>query len=66
MIVREKSLAEFAKRDDAWLLAVDKDWPGAPQTTTAKWFHVCEHEAHQHGQIALLRKRLPGAEADAS
>jgi len=24
---REKSLAEFRKRDDAWLLSVDKTWP---------------------------------------
>jgi hypothetical protein len=27
--VRENTLKEFAKRDDAWLMAVDKDWPGA-------------------------------------
>ena len=27
--------------------------------------HVCEHEAHHTGQIALLRKRLPGAKPDA-
>jgi uncharacterized damage-inducible protein DinB len=58
---REKSLAEFRKRDDAWLLAVDKDWPWGPTNTFCKWFHVCEHEAHHTGQIALLRKRLPGA-----
>jgi hypothetical protein len=61
--VREKTLAEFRKRDDAWLLAVDKDasWPWGPTNTYCKWFHVCEHEAHHTGQIALLRKRLPGA-----
>lgn len=64
--VREKTLAEFAKRDDAWLLAVDKDWPWGPTNTYCKWFHVCEHEAHHTGQIALLRKRLPGAKPDAS
>jgi uncharacterized damage-inducible protein DinB len=59
--VREKTLAQFAKRDDAWLLAVDKDWPWGPTNNLCKWFHVCEHEAHHTGQIALLRKRLPGA-----
>jgi uncharacterized damage-inducible protein DinB len=58
---RAKSLAEFSKRDDAWLMAVDKDWPWGPTNNLCKWFHVCEHEAHHTGQIALLRKRLPGA-----
>ena len=59
--VREKTLAEFRKKDDAWLLAVDKDWPWGPTNSLCKWFHVCEHEAHHTGQIAMLRKRLPGA-----
>jgi hypothetical protein len=56
---RAKSLAEFSKRDDTWLMAVDKDWPWGPTNNYCKWFHVCEHEAHHTGQIALLRKRLP-------
>jgi hypothetical protein len=64
--VREKSLAEFHKRDDAWLMAVDKDWPWGPTNNYCKWFHVCEHEAHHSGQIALLRKRVPGAKPDAA
>jgi uncharacterized damage-inducible protein DinB len=64
--VREKTLAEFAKRDDAWLLSVDKSWPWGPTNNLCKWFHVCEHEAHHTGQIAMLRKRLPGAKPDAS
>jgi Protein of unknown function (DUF664) len=64
--VRVKTLAEFAKRDDAWLLAADKTWPWGPTNNLCKWFHVCEHEAHHTGQIALLRKRLPGAKPDAS
>jgi hypothetical protein len=59
--VRAKSLAEFAKRDDTWLMSVDKDWPWGPTNIYCKWFHVCEHEAHHTGQIAFLRKRLPGA-----
>jgi uncharacterized damage-inducible protein DinB len=59
--IREKTLAEFRKKDDAWLMAVDKDWPWGPTNNLCKWFHVCEHEAHHTGQIALQRKRLPGA-----
>jgi len=62
---RAKTLAEFAKRDDAWLMAVDKDWPWGPTNNYCKWFHVCEHEAHHTGQIAFLRKRLPGAKPNA-
>jgi uncharacterized damage-inducible protein DinB len=62
--VREKTLAEFRKRDDAWLLAVDKDWFWGPTNNLCKWFHVCEHEAHHTGQVALLRKRIPGAKAE--
>ena len=61
---RSKTLAEFRKRDDAWFMAVDKDWPWGPTNNYCKWFHVCEHEAHHTGQIAFLRKRLPGAKAD--
>ena len=61
---RAKSLAEFGKRDDTWLMAVDKDWPWGPTNNYCKWFHVCEHEAHHTGQIAFLRKRLPGAKPD--
>jgi len=64
--VRVKSLEEFRKRDDTWLMAVDKDWPWGPTNNYCKWFHVCEHEAHHTGQIALLRKRLPGAKPDAT
>lgn len=62
---RAKTLAEFGKRDDAWLMAVDKDWPWGPTNNYCKWFHVCEHEAHHAGQIAFLRKRLPGAKPTA-
>jgi uncharacterized damage-inducible protein DinB len=61
---RAKSLAEFRKRDDAWLMTVDKDWFWGPTNNYCKWFHVCEHEAHHVGQIAFLRKRLPGAKSD--
>jgi hypothetical protein len=42
---REKSLNEFRKRDDKWLMAVDKDWGWGPTNNYCKWFHVCEHES---------------------
>ena len=58
---REHSLAEFRKRDDAWLLSVDKGWPWGPTNNYCKWFHVCEHESNHNGQIKFLAKRLPGA-----
>jgi uncharacterized damage-inducible protein DinB len=54
---REKTLAEFRKRDDRWLLAVDQSWPWGPTNNLCKWFHVCEHESHHSGQIAMLRSR---------
>ncbi len=63
---REKTLAEFKKKDDAWFLAADKTWPWGPTNNLCKWFHVCEHEAHHTGQIALLSKRLPGAKPDSA
>jgi len=58
---REKTLAEFRKRDDKWLMAVDKDWPWGPTNNYCKWFHVTEHEANHNGQIKLLKSRVPGA-----
>jgi hypothetical protein len=64
--VREKTLAEFAKRDDAWLLTPLKEpgWGGGPINNYCLWFHVCEHISHHAGQIDLLMKRLPGAKPD--
>ena len=58
---RDHTLAEFRKRDDNWLLAVDKDWGWGPTNNYCKWFHVCEHESNHNGQIKLLKSRLPGA-----
>lgn len=58
--VRERSLAEFKKRDDAWLMTVDQKWGWGPTNNYCKWFHVCEHESHHAGQIDLLLRRLPG------
>ncbi len=55
---RSKSLAEFKKRDDAWLLSGETpkwDW-----NNYCKWFHVVEHFANHRGQITWYSKRLPG------
>lgn len=58
--VREKSLAEFRKRDDKWLatLVTQEDFSA---NNYAKWFHVAEHESNHDGQIKFLKRRLPGA-----
>jgi uncharacterized damage-inducible protein DinB len=58
---REHTLEEFRKRDDAWLLAADKEWGWGPTNNYCKWFHVCEHESNHNGQIKFLKSRLPGA-----
>ena len=61
--VREKTLAGFKKRDDKWFAEVDPAFfGGKPTNNFCKWFHVCEHEANHRGQIAVIRKRLPGKE----
>jgi len=60
--VREKTLEELKKKDDKWLLAVDREWSKErPLNTYWKWFHVCEHESNHRGQISWLKSRLPGA-----
>jgi uncharacterized damage-inducible protein DinB len=58
---REHTFSEFRKRDDAWLMTVDKEWGW---NNYCKWFHVCEHESNHNGQIKFLRKRIPGAKLD--
>lgn len=60
---RAATLAEFRKRDDDWLLAVDKSWGWGPTNNYCKWFHVTEHEANHNGQIKFLKSRLPGAKS---
>ena len=59
--VREQTFAEFRKRDDTWLMTLDKEWGW---NTCCKWFHVCEHESNHNGQIKFLKKRIPGAKQD--
>jgi uncharacterized damage-inducible protein DinB len=61
---REQTFSEFRKRDDAWLMSVDKDWGWGPTNNFCKWFHVCEHESNHNGQIKFLKKRIPGAKSD--
>ena len=56
--VREHTLAELRKRDDAWLMQVDSS-TGEPTNNYCKWFHVCEHESHHNGQVTWLKGRLP-------
>ncbi|MDQ6861905.1 MAG: DUF664 domain-containing protein [Verrucomicrobiota bacterium] len=58
---REHTLSEFRKRDDAWLMLVDKDWPWGPTNNYCKWFHVCEHESNHNGQVKWIKGRLPGS-----
>jgi hypothetical protein len=59
---REKTLAEFKKRDDKWLMEVDPSFFGRqPTNNYCKWFHVCEHESNHNGQIKWIKSRLPGA-----
>jgi uncharacterized damage-inducible protein DinB len=57
--VREHTLAQLQKRDDAWLMRVDSDSAGEPMNNYCKWFHVCEHESHHNGQVTWLKGRLP-------
>jgi uncharacterized damage-inducible protein DinB len=57
---RERTLAEYKKRDDQWLMTVDQGWAWGPTNNYCKWFHVCEHESHHQGQIALIKSRIPG------
>ncbi len=61
---RQKTFAEFRKRDDAWLMSVDKSWGWGPTDNLCKWFHVCEHESHHTGQISLIKGRIPGVKPD--
>lgn len=59
--VRQHTLDELRKRDDQWLLSVDKNWFWGPTNNYCKWFHVCEHESNHNGQIKWIKSRVPGA-----
>lgn len=59
--VRARTLAELARRDDAWLEA---PLAAAPEKNAHwAWFHVAEDEISHRGQIRWLRARLPGRSA---
>ena len=61
---REKTIAEFKKRDDNWLMATDPAFfDNQPTNNYCKWFHVCEHESNHNGQIKWIKSRLPGAKS---
>ena len=58
--VREQTLAELRKRDDAWLMKVIPNSGKEPMNNFCAWFHVCEHESNHNGQVKWLKARLPG------
>jgi uncharacterized damage-inducible protein DinB len=55
--VRERTFAELAGRDDAWLEDTSPFWNGRPANNHFKWFHVFEDELNHRGQIRWLRAR---------
>ncbi|UGU16855.1 DinB family protein [Sinomicrobium kalidii] len=57
--VRQKTLEELKKRNDAWL---KKKKPGSLLNNHYAWFHVMEHQSSHLGQILFLKKRLPEEE----
>jgi Protein of unknown function (DUF664) len=61
--VREGTLSAFKKKDDAWLMSIDKNFPWGPTNNYCKWFHVCEHESNHNGQIKWIKSRIPGMKA---
>lgn len=63
---REHTLAELRKRDDVWLMQIDRGWTWGPTNNYCKWFHVCEHESNHNGQIKWIKGRLPGGSTNES
>jgi uncharacterized damage-inducible protein DinB len=58
--VRQHTLAELRKRDDAWLMQLVPNSGSSPMNNYCAWFHVCEHESNHNGQVKWLKARLPG------
>ena len=54
--VRQKTINELRKRDDAWLAKVQ---PAYEVNNHFCWFHVMEHQSSHLGQILMLQKRFP-------
>jgi uncharacterized damage-inducible protein DinB len=57
--VRDRTLRELARRDDAWLEVTRPFWGGHLANMHFVWFHVFEDEISHRGQIRWLRRRLP-------
>jgi uncharacterized damage-inducible protein DinB len=55
--VRARTLAELARRDDAWLEQETAFGNGQRVNNHFKWFHVFGHELNHRGQIRWLRAR---------
>lgn len=55
--VRNRTLNEFQKRDDAWLYE-ERLWENYPSNNYFIWFHVMEDELNHRGQIRILRKMI--------
>jgi uncharacterized damage-inducible protein DinB len=60
--VRERTLEELRRRDDAWLEETAPFWEGQPANNHFKWFHVFEDELNHRGQIRWLRSRATSAD----
>jgi uncharacterized damage-inducible protein DinB len=57
--VRARTLAELARRDDAWLEESSPFSGGHSANNYFRWFHVLEDEINHRGQMRWLRRRLP-------
>ena len=57
--VRDETKAEFARRNDEWLMESEPFFQDMPTNNYCKWFHVCEHESNHRGQMKFIIKRLP-------
>ena len=58
--VRQHTLVELGKRNDAWLMQVIPNSGPEPMNNYCAWFHVCEHESNHNGQVKWLKARLAG------
>lgn len=55
--VRAATLAELARRDDAWIEEETTFGSGQRINNYFKWFHVLGHEINHRGQIRWLKSR---------
>lgn len=59
-LVRSRTLAELARRNDQWLDDYASSSSGQRVNNHFKWFHVFGHEINHRGQIRWLRARATG------